>query len=243
MGHLSADSHTDRKKTHFIPNSMTMFSSQYITFFKELSQNNNTDWFNAHKKDYEKEVKKPFESFIARLILEMNTMTPEITISPSEAIFRINKDIRFSADKSPYKTEMSAVISKNGKKSNPCPGIYLSLGAEEVTIASGLKMLEKQELLEVRHHLANHSDQFNAIIREPKFKEAFGDIQGEKVKRLSEEFKDAAVDQPILFHTTFLAIAKLPATELTQPNFLEKIMDLYQLTLPFAHFLREPLQH
>lgn len=85
---------------------MTMFTPQYISFFKELSQNNNTDWFNAHKKDYEKEVKKPFESFIARLILEMNTLTPEITISPSEAIFRINKDIRFSADKSPYKTEM-----------------------------------------------------------------------------------------------------------------------------------------
>lgn len=104
-------------------------------------------------------------------------------------------------------------------------------------------MLEKHELLEVRHHLANHSDQFSAIIQEPKFKEAFGDIQCEKVKRLSEEFRDAAVDQPILFHNTFLAIAKLPATELTQPNFLEKIMDLYQLTLPFAHFLREPLQH
>ncbi|WP_297338202.1 DUF2461 domain-containing protein [Algoriphagus sp.] len=219
-----------------------MFTSNYLSFFAQLSENNNKDWFTTHKKDYEKDVKKPFEAFISKLIFEMNTLTPEITISPSEAIFRINKDIRFSADKSPYKTEMSAVISKKGKKSNPCPGLYLSLGAEEVTVAAGLKMLEKEELLEVRHHIAQHSEQLEEIIQEPKFKQAFGEIQGDKIKRIPEEFKEAATHQPLLYHTSFLAITKLPATEITKPNFVEQIMGLYQLTLPFAKFLSEPLE-
>lgn len=219
-----------------------MFTSNYLSFFAQLSENNNTDWFTTYKKDYEKDVKKPFEAFISKLIFEMNALTPEITISPSEAIFRINKDIRFSADKSPYKTEMSAVISKKGKKSNPCPGLYLRLGAEEVTVAAGLKMLEKEELLEVRHHIAQHSEQLEEIIQEPKFKQAFGEIQGDKIKRIPEEFKEAATHQPLLYHSSFLAMTKLPATEITKPDFVEQIMGLYQLTLPFAKFLSEPLE-
>jgi uncharacterized protein (TIGR02453 family) len=218
-----------------------MFTRNYISFFKELSHNNTTDWFNAHKKDYEKDVRKPFEAFVSRLILDMNALTPEIDIVSSEAIFRINKDIRFSADKTPYKTEMSAVISKKGKKGNPCPGLYISMGAEQVTIASGLKILEKEELIEVRHHLANQSERFYAIIHEPKFRQTFGEIQGETVKRIPEEFKEAAAHHPILYHTSFLAMTKLPATEITQPDFVDKIMDLYQTTLPFAQFMREAI--
>lgn len=219
-----------------------MFTTSYLSFLKDLSRNNNTDWFNLNKKTYEKEVKKPFELFIEELIAEIHQITPEILISPKDAIFRINRDIRFSTDKSPYKTEMSAVISKNGKKSNPCPGLYINLGTEKAVIASGLKMLEKEELKEVRHHIADNLDQFEAIISENAFKSAFGGIQGDSIKRLPEEFKDAAEAQPLLYNTSFLAIAELPASEIIKPDFGKKVINLYKLTLPFATFFKEPLE-
>jgi uncharacterized protein (TIGR02453 family) len=137
---------------------------------------------------------------------------------------------------------MSAVISKNGKKSNPCPGLYINLGPEKAVIAAGLKMLEKEQLKEVRYHIADNSEQFEAIIQDKDFRSAFGLIQGDRIKRLPEEFKEAAETQPLLYNTSFLAIAELPASEIIKPNFSEKVIDLYKLTLPFATFLKEPLE-
>lgn len=219
-----------------------MFTNSYLSFFKDLSQNNNTDWFNLNKKTYEKEGKKPFETFIEKMITEIHQITPEIMIDPKDAIFRINKDIRFSADKSPYKTEMSAVISKSGKKSNPCPGLYINLGPEKAVIAAGLKMLEKEQLKELRYHIADNSEQFESIIQNKAFKSAFGLIQGDCIKRLPEEFKEAAETQPLLYNTSFLAIAELPSSEIIKPDFSEEVIKLYKLTLPFATFLKEPLK-
>ena len=219
-----------------------MFSQKYIQFLQDLSVNNNTEWFNANKKTYENEVKKPFETFIGKIINEINQVSPEILIDPKDAIFRINKDIRFSADKSPYKTEMSAVISKLGKKGNPCPGLYISLGPEKAVIASGLKMLDKQQLADVRHHIADNLEEFEVIIHNPNFNEAFGEIQGDKIKRLPEEFKEAAQKQSLLFNTSFIAMAELQATEIIKTNFEEQVINLYKLSMPFVEFFKKTLE-
>lgn len=219
-----------------------MFTQSYIDFFQKLSANNSTAWFNANKKTYDNEVKKPFETFVQTIIDEIHQLTPEIGIVARDAIFRINKDIRFSADKSPYKTGMSALISKAGKKANPCPGLYINLDAEKVIIGCGLKMLEKQQLYDIRYHIANNLDTFESIITQSDFKAAFGDIQGDKIKRLPAEFKAAAQKQAVLYHTSFLAIAELPAEAIMNPDFVSRVINLYNISLPFAMFLREPLE-
>jgi uncharacterized protein (TIGR02453 family) len=218
-----------------------MFNSHYISFFEGLAKNNTTEWFNENKKTYEKEVKKPFELFVQKLIDEIHSITPGIQIDPKDAIFRINRDIRFSNDKSPYKIEMSAVISKAGKKTNPCPGLYVSIGAEKVVVGSGLKMLEKDQLAEVRYHIANNQDEFDAIINNQDFRTTFGEVQGDIVKRLPEEFKAAAETQPLLYNTTFLAMTELPASEIIKPDFLDLVVNIYKTSLPFARFLSAPI--
>lgn len=218
-----------------------MFTEAYILFFKELAQNNHSDWFNTNKKRYEKEVKKPFEAFVQQIIAEIHELTPEIMIEPKDAIFRINKDVRFSADKSPYKTEMSAVISKMGKKANPCPGLYINLGPEKIVVASGLKNLEKQELYEVRQHIAYNGEALAEITENQSFKKAFGAIQGDKIKRLPEDLKEAAATQALLYNTSFLAMTEMPAEAMTQADFADKVMALYQASLPFAMFFKEAL--
>lgn len=218
-----------------------MFTSAYLDFFRELSANNTSEWFNANKKTYETTVKKPFEAFVEKLIADMHQLTPEINIEPKDAIFRINKDVRFSADKSPYKTEMSAVISKQGKKGNPCPGLYLNLGAEKVVLASGLKFLEKEQLKDVRYHLADHAKAFAAIVNTAEFKAVFGEVQGDKIKRLPDEFKEYAAEQPLLYNTSFLAMVEWPASDMLQTDFYERVLHTYRVSLPFARFFQEPL--
>ncbi|KAB2842673.1 MAG: TIGR02453 family protein, partial [Melioribacteraceae bacterium] len=82
---------------------MSHFSKELIKFLKDLSKNNNREWFTENKKRYENFVKEPFFNFIDELITRMNMDDPSIAIEPKDAIFRIHRDVRFSNDKSPYK--------------------------------------------------------------------------------------------------------------------------------------------
>ena len=100
-----------------------MLSKNALDFLKELSKNNNREWFHANKKRYEADLKKPFEAFIGQLIESFNRIDPSIEIQPKEAIFRIYRDTRFSKDKTPYKTHVGAIISKYGRKGKEYPDI------------------------------------------------------------------------------------------------------------------------
>src|SRR5690606_4197407 len=95
---------------------MAYFTSDFIEFFKELAANNNKEWFDENRERYQKNVKIPFEKFVAALMAELKKDDPELTGDPKKAIFRINRDIRFAKDKTPYKLNRSAAISKYGKK-------------------------------------------------------------------------------------------------------------------------------
>lgn len=214
-----------------------MFTKSYIKFLKELEENNSTEWFNKNKSRYETDVKEPFENFISNLIIEIQKLTPEIQIAPKDAIFRINRDIRFSNDKSPYKNDMSAVISRLGKKSNPCPGLYINIGTQKVVVASGLKMLNKEELTDVRHHIAENTKQLKSLLSDKKFKKYFSNIEGEKVKRVPEEFKTVAEHEPLIYNTSFLLTTELNIKEILSPNFTDEIKNIYKVTLPIAEFL------
>src|SRR5690606_15875784 len=94
----------------------SFFSPAFLQFFRELAGNNNKDWFDANRKTYENEVKKPFAIFVDHMIGEIRRYEPEVRINATDAIMRINNDIRFSKDKTLYKTHVAANISRFGKK-------------------------------------------------------------------------------------------------------------------------------
>ena len=95
---------------------MTYFNEAFLNFFNELAANNSKAWFDEHRKLYEKEVKVPFQTLVQDMINQIHEYEPEVQIKPSQAIMRINKDIRFSKEKIPYNTHVGANISKYGKK-------------------------------------------------------------------------------------------------------------------------------
>ena len=95
---------------------MKFFTSDYNKFFIDLAGNNNREWFHANKKRYEENVREPFKAFTQEMITRINADDSEINVEPKNCIFRINRDLRFTKDKTPYKMQMGAVIAKGGKK-------------------------------------------------------------------------------------------------------------------------------
>ncbi len=218
---------------------MAYFSKEFLHFIQDLSANNNRDWFNANKKRYEDYVKKPFEAFIEVMIDKMQKLDRNVLITPKDAIFRIYRDIRFSKDKTPYKTYVSAIVSRGGRKNKLSPGLYIQLSAEDVRVYGGAHELDKQELQNVRAAIASNLDEFNALINDKKFKSKFGEILGEKNKRLPKEFQEIAVKQPLITNKQFYYFAKFDPEIILDPKLPEIMMDHFKVAQPLGNFLWE----
>jgi uncharacterized protein (TIGR02453 family) len=220
---------------------MAYFNEAFIRFFRELSNNNDRDWFNANKKQYEKEVKDPFYHFVDDLIARVNAVNPEIVLEPKQAIFRIYRDVRFSKDKSPYKTQTSALIARGGRKNMTDPGLYIQFSAEDARIYSGLYMLEKNDLTNVRRHIAAFSDEFSTLIGEKDFVSKFGEIRGEKNKILPAEFKPELEKQPLIANKQFYYFASYEPEFILKDHLLDEIMEHYHIVQPLNRFFSEAL--
>ncbi len=216
---------------------MAMFTADFIDFFKELSQNNNKKWFDQNRKRYEESVKTPFHNFVEGMIKKIQADDPEVKITPAESIFRINRDIRFSRDKTPYKTQMSALISRTGKKDKGFPGIFFSMGAANIMIYGGAHSLERERKYSIRKYISEHPDKFSKLLADRVFKDKYGRIHGDKNKRIPAEFNDAAEKQPLLFNKAFYYYAKLDAKLILDPNLEDIFMDYYLAAKPMREFL------
>lgn len=218
---------------------MAWFEKEFIAFFLELEVNNHKEWFHENKKRYEHYVKEPFYNFVAEMIKRINKDDPSVAIEPKEAIFRINRDIRFSKDKQPYKNYASAVISREGRKDLKLPGAYFEFKAECIQYYGGAYFIEKDDLLKVRHKIAKDIPAFNKIITDKKFVNTFGDVQGEKNKRLPKEFEAAAVKQPLLFNKSFYYGAQLDMSLLFEENLADEIFKLYLAGKSFNQYFNK----
>jgi uncharacterized protein (TIGR02453 family) len=177
---------------------MIYFTPDFTKFLKDLEQNNSTEWFNQNRKVYEKQVKEPFARFVAEMIKQIQKHEPDVNIKPADAIARINKDVRFSKDKTPYNTHVAANISPFGKKDKSYPGFYFQLSHDKVMLYGGSYMVQPVQLSKIRNSIAGNIEAFSALYESKDFKEKFGTIQGEKNKRVPEEFQTVAAQEPLI---------------------------------------------
>lgn len=219
------------------------FSADFIEFFKELGANNNKQWFDENRKRYEKSVRDPFKQFVEQVINELRTFDPEIDIEAKDAIFRINRDIRFSKDKTPYKNHLGAIVSPTGKKNREVPGIYFQFSAESLIFYGGVYELSKNNLEDFRHFMATNASEFNSIISDKEFIGLYSEIQGEKAKRIPKELKEAAEKQPLIYNKQFYFYNELPTSKLTEPNLLELVVNHYKVALKFSQFVRKAIHY
>ncbi|MCB0792792.1 MAG: DUF2461 domain-containing protein [Flavobacteriales bacterium] len=216
---------------------MAWFAPDFNRFFKDLAANNNKEWFNANRTRYERSVKKPFEEFVAEMIRRIHAVDKDVNIEPKDAIFRINRDIRFSKDKTPYKLSRAAIISPKGRMDHGIPGIYFEIGPEAIRVYGGRYMPEKEDLQRIREHIAADPRKFRTLHQAPGFARAFGEVLGEKNKVLPKEFRKAADQEPLLYNKQFYYGAELPAGKVTDPGLVETFMDYYAAMRPMNRFL------
>ncbi|MEX0966214.1 MAG: DUF2461 domain-containing protein [Bacteroidia bacterium] len=218
---------------------MTYFNTSFLKFFKELSKNNNKAWFDENRKTYEKEVKKPFSDFVEEMIKRIQEHEPEVKIKASEAIMRINKDIRFSKDKTPYNTHVSANISVYGKKDKSYPGFYFQLSPEGIMIYGGAYMVDSTTLEAIRNHISANLTEFSSVNNDKSFKEKYGKLQGEQNKRIPKEFQEIAEKEPLIANKQFFYSAELKPELITSEQLLDELMKYYLAGKKMNDFLKK----
>jgi uncharacterized protein (TIGR02453 family) len=167
----------------------------------------------------------------------MSKLDPALDIDPGEAIFRINRDIRFSKDKTPYKLNNSAIISPRGRKDKNYPGIYLELGPEKLSFYGGVYMPDPQLRDKIRSFIMKHAEEFDRLINEKEFVKSFGEIRGERSKKVPKEFSEAIGLQPLIMNKNWYYCCDLPPEQILADDLIEVILKLNEYARPVKEFL------
>lgn len=221
---------------------MAYFNKDFIEFFKELAANNNKEWFDENRKRYEREVKDTFNKFIGDVISEVKKRDPKVDIAPKDAIFRINRDIRFSKDKTPYKIQVSAIVSRGGRKDMVSPGMYIELTPEHVRVYGGIYMCDKNQLQSIREHIAGNLKKFNEVINDKEFKSKYGEIRGEQNKVIPKEFKEIGEKEPLIYNKQFYYFGQMPPETVLNEDLLDQVMSYYDASVKVKDFFSKALQ-
>lgn len=220
---------------------MAYFTPSFVKFFKDLSKNNTSEWFNENRKTYEREVKEPFASFVEEMIARVRKHEPDVAIKPADAITRINKDIRFSKDKIPYNTHVSANISRFGKKDKSYPGFFIQLGHDGVQLFGGAYMLEKEQLEKIRKHFSKDLQGIDKVVNDKTFVKHYGSLQGEKAKRFEPAYAALVDKQPLIANKQFYFNATLPVNLITSDLLADELMKYYEAGKPVNAYLQRAL--
>ncbi|MCW5962294.1 MAG: DUF2461 domain-containing protein [Pyrinomonadaceae bacterium] len=222
---------------------MSKIEPSVFKFLSELEKNNDRDWFTANKKRFESEAKEPFLNFLEDLRTRLAKSEPELSKIPvKKMMFRIYRDIRFSKDKSPYKTHLTALISPEGTKNKTFPAHYLHISADECFLAGGAYFIENADVLyRVRRFVFDNSERFEKLINAGSFKENFGEMQGEKHKRIPPEFKEFHERQPLIANKQFYWSANLSPKNLQKDGAAELIVEKIQAAAEIRKFFIEAL--
>jgi uncharacterized protein (TIGR02453 family) len=219
----------------------THFSNDALKFLRGLKRNNDRDWFQARKDVYERELKAPMLALIGEVNDAMIEFAPENVRAPQKAIMRIYRDIRFSKDKRPYKIHQAAWWTRQGLEKTSGGGFYFDVSGTEVTIAAGVFMPEREQLLAIRRHLVEHHAELRRLLAGKKLKIAMQQIDG---LRLTRPPKGFAVDNPamdLLLCKQWGVITRLPAEFATKPTLVKEVVAHFRLAAPMVALLNAPL--
>ncbi len=218
------------------------FPPETLKFLRQLKRNNNREWFLAHKDVYESKVKAPMTDLVLALGFELQNFAPELVVDPRRAIYRIYRDIRFSADKRPYKTHVAAIFVPRGIPKNTGACLYFHVEPAEVVVAGGVYMPDSATLRALRQHISANWEDLRAITNQRSFKKMFGRLQGDRLVRPPSGF---ATDHPaidVLRQKQFYVSQTEPAELAEGPRLYPRLLALFSAMIPLVRFLNTPIQ-
>lgn len=218
-----------------------MLTKETIDFLKKLEKNNNRDWFNANKNAFVR-ANDNVIAVTGDLIGRIAKFDAAIVgIDPKSCVFRIYRDVRFSKDKSPYKTNLGAFIAPGGKKAM-LPGYYFHVQPKMFFSAAGIHMPEGSELLKIRSYIAANTKEFFKIVEAKKFVERFGGFHdGDKLTKPPKGF-DA--DHPAIEYLklrSFTVGEEFSEKDVLSTDYPKMLAESFRAAYPLVDLLRRAL--
>ena len=217
------------------------FQPEAIKFLRGLKRNNDREWFEPRKAIYESALKAPMLGVIAAVNEALHDFAPDNVRPPQKAMMRIYRDVRFSPNKSPYKTQVAAWWARTGLEKTSGGGFYFHLSPTEVTVAAGVYMPEREQLLAIRTHLLEHHAELRKLLDGKKLKAKLHEFEGNRLTRPPKGFPADHPGIDLLLCRQWGVAASLPVEIATTPALVKEITDRFRLAAPVVALLNAPL--
>ena len=225
------------------------FTASSLAFLRGLARNNKKRWFEAHRADYETHIRAPMRALIEEMDVRFTRFAPELTGDPKRSMFRINRDIRFSKDKSPYKTHAACWFRHSaadhrvgGDAEAGSAGLYFHLEPEQSFVGAGIWMPPRPALDKIRDAIADDPRGFGRIIKRPAARRRYGGLDDEAMlKRMPRGFSDGHPAGEWLRYQSFTIGRQLSDREVLSPRLAEGLERDFRLMLPLVRWLNAAL--
>jgi uncharacterized protein (TIGR02453 family) len=224
-----------------VPAGFPGFPNEMITFFRSLKRNNRREWFQPRKHVFDQHVKEPMIELVTALNSEFAKFAPEYVSDPKKAIFRIYRDTRFSADKTPYKTHIAASFARRGRERLAASGYYFSVSNDQIEVAGGIYHPTPETMLIVRTHIAEHYKELRGILADKKVRRLLGKLQGAELTRAPKGFDPAHPAIELIKMKDWILDTTLEASLGTTPRLYREVADRFRVMAPLIEFLNRPL--
>lgn len=211
------------------------FPPEAIKFMADLARHNKREWFQPRKEIFETKVKAPIGELVLALNGDFAKFAPDFIADPKKAVYRIYRDTRFSADKTPYKTHLAAIFPKRGGKRGSTPGFYFHVSAKSVAVSGGLYDPQPEHLYAVRTWLTDHHAEFRKAAA--KCAKLMGELHGESLTRVPKGFDPAHPAADLLKKKRWIFLAELPGKLATTPQLQGELVKRFKAMLPVIEML------
>jgi len=218
------------------------FTVKTLRFLRALKRNNDREWFRARKAQYEIDVRQPMIELIDRLARDFRSFAPEFVAEPKVSLYRIYRDTRFSADKTPLKTHVAAHFPVRGFPKGQGGGLYLEVAPAWVWMGGGVYMPSNPQLHAIRSQIAVTHPRLHRLVTATAFRRTVGTLQGERLSRVPRGY---AKDHPAAHYLQFkqyLAGREFEAEFATRPTFYRELLATFRAVAPMVRFLNGALQ-
>ncbi len=220
-----------------------MITNKVFNFLEELSINNNREWFQIHKSEYQVALKEVEETATEMITGLQKFDSRLVGLEAKKCIFRIYRDVRFSKDKVPYKDHFGVFISPGGKNSS-VPGYYLHIQPGESFIGGGVWMPPANELFAIRQEIYYNYEQYLSITENSKFKDSFPTLDGTyKNIKAPKGFESDFEGIDILKNKCYFFAHNLSKEWLLKPNSTNEMIELMHTIYPFNQFLQQAIEN
>ncbi len=222
---------------------MTFFTDESAEWLSGLAANNNKAWFDEHRKQYEKQFRAPYLALAAALIEQVAELEPEYEMAAKHAVYRINRDIRFSKDKTPYKTELGITVGRNNRHDWGWPAYTCRIGLAGVWVAGGMYNPATEVRDYLRRYVGERSEELRALIAAKPYTDTFVDLKGEAHKRAPAELKEIAAVEPMVLNKQWVFWQSFEDPKLfTSPKLDQFILDQWEIARPIQEFFKTAMR-